>query len=165
MEEEYFYDGFLVHQFDKKSHTDAVLDICEIVSPLLIATACMDKAIRLYMLKDHKLIGIFNGHIKGCRQLDYTSYHEGFILSVGYENYANVWSLEGGMGAIQSSINLEASGKTNSSSNLSGKLSNVNNILRFARFISNSPFSATVDEKFVVKLWNFQTFQQLQTIQ
>jgi len=104
------------------------------------------------------VIGIFEGHAKGVRQLDYTPYHEGFILSVGYESDANVWSLEGGMGAIQSSISLSSSRRTNSSSNLYGKLSNVNNILRFARFISNSPFCATVDEKFVVKLWNFQTF-------
>jgi len=51
MEEEYFYDGFLVHQFKKDIHNDAVLDICEIMSPLLIATACMDKYIRLYTLK------------------------------------------------------------------------------------------------------------------
>ena len=81
--EEYFHDGFLVHEFYEKKnvsfkrlsiHKDVIKDVCEIKSPLLIATACLDKLIRLISLKEKIIIGIFNGHYSGINQLDFTSF-------------------------------------------------------------------------------------------
>ena len=37
--------------------------------------------------------------------------------------------------------------------------------MKFARFLHNSSFCATVDEKFVCKLWKFTTQELLQSIQ
>ena len=74
MTEEYFHDGFLVFEFKesglygengKNMHSDRIQDVCEIKSPLLIATACFDKQVRLISLQDKKLVGIFSGHLKG----------------------------------------------------------------------------------------------------
>ena len=84
----------------EKMHTDIIFDVCEILTPLLVATACMDKAIRLISLKEKKVVGVFNGHKMGVRQLDYSELDDGYILSVGSEPFVNVWSLEGGVGAI-----------------------------------------------------------------
>ena len=63
-QEEYFYDGFLVHVFGKdteNNHTDLITDVCEIANPLVIATACMDKLIRLISLTSKRVIGVFKG--------------------------------------------------------------------------------------------------------
>lgn len=188
--EEYFWNGFLVHEFyrepdprdpydvqlagvkGKSLHPDVIVDLCEIHSPMLIATASLDKRIRLISLQEKKVIGEFTGHLKGVRQLDYTSFMDGFILSVGHETYVNVWTLEGGMGAIQStytqssiSRGTAAGGKAKQMSNLVGRLSKGNNLMKFARFLHNSSFCTSVDEKFVCKLWNFTNQQLLQTIQ
>lgn len=65
-EEEYFYDGFLVHEY-ADIHKDVIMDIAEINVPLLIATGCIDKLIRLISLKEKKVVGIFSGHTKGVR--------------------------------------------------------------------------------------------------
>ena len=72
-EEEYFYNGFLVHEF-KGLHKDVIMDCIEIASPLLIATACIDKNIRLISLAEKKIMGVFMGHHKGVRHLHYTTY-------------------------------------------------------------------------------------------
>lgn len=81
-------------------HSDVIMDVVEIVNPLLMATACIDKNIRLISLKEKRIMGIFTGHAKGIRQLDYTPYIDGFMVSVGFEAHAHLWSFEGGMGSI-----------------------------------------------------------------
>ena len=115
--EDYHYEAFLVHRYqndrlrdgEKRKpqqyfHTKTILDVCEIKSPLLMATACMDKYIRLISMREKRVEGIFSGHETGVRQLDYTNYFDGFIVSVGYECDARIWVLEGGMGEIQRSL-------------------------------------------------------------
>lgn len=169
--EEYFWNGFLVHEYRQSRgrgpsiHTDVIMDVCEIQAPLLIATACLDKLIRLISLQEQKEIGKFSGHLKGVRQLDYTNYMDGYILSVGHESFVNVWTLDGGRGAIQSSVSLGKQKKSKHLSNLYGKLAKGHNLMKYARFLHNSSFCATVDEKFVCKLWKFTTMELLQSIQ
>lgn len=136
--------------------------MCEIKSPLLIATACFDKQVRLISLQDKKIVGIFSGHLKGVNQLDYTAYTDGFIISVGYEPYAYIWSLEGGMGSIQSSLNLIRRKNSKKISNLHGKLSKGGQIIKYAKFIEKTTFCATVDEKFTCKIWNFINLEMMQ---
>jgi hypothetical protein len=71
---------------------------------MLVLTACMDGLIRLISMNERKLVGVFRGHLTGVRQLDYTVFGEGYVLSVGHERFINVWSLEGGLGALQSNF-------------------------------------------------------------
>ena len=64
-QEEYFFDGFLVHVFGKdteNNHTDMITDVKEIANPLIIATACMDKLIRFISLTQKRVIGVFKGN-------------------------------------------------------------------------------------------------------
>ena len=170
LEEEYFHQCFLVYEFKNDlQHQDTICDMCEIASPQLVVTACLDKIVRLFQLQEKKLIGVFSGHNKGVRQLDYTNYHDGYLISLASENFANVWSLEGGMGAIQSSVNIDSNkrkgGKTSStSSNLNGKLKNGNNIIKYVRFLPNSPYCASIDDKLNFKMWDFTKCEAMQTI-
>ena len=68
------------------------------------------------------------------------------------------------MGAIQSSINLGKSDR-NQQSNLHGRFNNYKNLIKVAKFISNSPFGVAVDELFVCKVFNFISMQNMQIIQ
>ena len=107
---EFYYSAFLVHTYDRNDngevvHHDVILDAIEVLQPMLVATASVDKLIRLISLKERRIVGVFTGHKKGVRQLDFTSYGEGYMLSCGFEAEAVVWSLEGGLGAIQSGAN------------------------------------------------------------
>ena len=88
-----------MHEF-KNLHQDVIMDCVEISFPLLIATACIDKNIRLISLSEKKVMGIFMGHSKGVRQLHYTPYQEGYMVSASFERIANIWSFDGGIGAI-----------------------------------------------------------------
>ena len=115
-------------------HSDRIQDVCEIKSPLLIATACFDKQVRLISLQEKKLVGIFSGHLKGVNQLDYTAFTDGFIISVGYEPNAYLWSLEGGLGSIQSSLTYKRK-NSKKMSNLHGRLSKGGQIIKNAKFI------------------------------
>jgi WD40 repeat protein len=159
-EEEYFFEGFLTHVMEGV-HRDIICDVCELRSPLLIATACLDKIIRLISLKDQKVIGVFKGHSTGVRQLDCSQMNEGYILSVASENFVNVWSLEGGIGAIQS--NLNQANKKNKPS-LAGILQRGMEIIKFVRSMLDSPFCATVDCKFQIKIWDFTKVELMQAI-
>lgn len=122
-----------MHEFRRNSdgeaiHHDVIFDLCELTSPLLVATASIDGLVRLISLKEKRVVGVFAGHSKGVRQIDYTPYNDGYLLSAGFEAFVNVWSLEGGMGAIQSSSNLARRGdKRGRLSNLHGRLSKGSN--------------------------------------
>ena len=93
--------------------------------------------------------------------MDYTAFTDGFIISVGYEPDAYLWSLEGGMGSIQSSLNNKRKKKM---SNLHGRLSKGGQIIKNAKFIQNSTFCITIDEKFTCKIWNFMNLEMMQQI-
>ena len=58
LEDEYFHNGFLVHEF-KGVFTDVVTDIAEIAEPMLIAVSCIDKRIRLISMVEKKVMGVF----------------------------------------------------------------------------------------------------------
>jgi hypothetical protein len=103
-EEEYFHPPFMVSEFPKTMHTDTIQDVTECFDPMLVITACMDSLIRLISMNERKLVGVFRGHLTGVRQLDYTVFGEGYVLSIGHERFINVWSLEGGLGALQSNF-------------------------------------------------------------
>ena len=77
-------------------HPDTILDAIEIYYPFLaIATGCIDGKIRVISLVN-KIIQaeVSIGHITGIRQLDFTPFHGAYMISVGFEVYFNVWSLQ-----------------------------------------------------------------------
>ncbi len=78
-----------------EEHEEEVMDVCEIHSPMALASASFDRTIRIYNLVDKTAIGVLKEHKTGVRHLNYTPFHGGNILSVGHENYINVWSPEG----------------------------------------------------------------------
>jgi len=78
-----------------EDHEEEIMDVCEILSPLAIATASFDRTIRIYNLQDKIPLGILKEHKTGVRSLNYSPFFGGNILSVGHESYINVWSPEG----------------------------------------------------------------------
>eukprot|EP00347_Sterkiella_histriomuscorum_P016786 403351858 len=130
-----------------EDHKKDIMDVCEIHSPLAIATASFDKTIRIFNLQEKIAIGVLKEHKKGVRSLNYTPYHGGNILSVGHENYINVWSPEG-------SINRSHI----------GKLEGHNAPVVSAKFINQTPFCVSVDEKMNVRIWDIRTLQCQQII-
>ena len=133
---------------------DIITDVEEIAEPMLIAVACIDKLIRIISMKEKKIMGILQGHIKGVRQLHYSPFQDGYMVSVGFEAFCNVWTFEGGMGSIQSTLSLNKTNTVNKS-NLQGKFNNYKHVIRLAKFIMNSPFCVEIDEKHILKLFNF----------
>jgi hypothetical protein len=65
IDEEYYHDGLLVCEL--KMHKDLITDVCEILNPLLVATSCMDKKLRLISLQERKVVGCFLGHERGLQ--------------------------------------------------------------------------------------------------
>ena len=57
-----------------------ILDVIEILKPMLVLTACMDGKIRLINLNDKDVVKCWCNHSLGVRSLDYNP----LIESVGY---------------------------------------------------------------------------------
>jgi uncharacterized membrane protein (DUF2068 family) len=75
------------------------------------------------------------------------------MVSASFESFANIWSFEGGIGAIQSSLNLQKTSEI--MSNLHGKFNNYKHLIKMAKFINNSPFCLALDEVNICKIFNF----------
>lgn len=55
----------------------------------------MDKTIVMFSLKENYKIRVMQGdHDKGVRRLSYTPLNGGYLTSVGYEVFANLWCPE-----------------------------------------------------------------------
>jgi hypothetical protein len=80
--------------------------VIEVHFPILaIIVACLDRKVRIIKLDTKNCLEILipttgkarpwgegaDVHELGVRQLDYTPYHGGALLSVGYETKFNVW--------------------------------------------------------------------------
>lgn len=70
------------------------MDLVEIKTPNCIATASLDRTIRLYNIEEKFLITVLKGHETGIRKLSYISNFGGFFVSVGHESSIYVWSPE-----------------------------------------------------------------------
>jgi len=128
-------------------HEEEVMDVCEVHSPLCIATASFDRTIRIYNLQDKTPMGILKEHKTGVRSLDYSPYHGGNILSVAHENYINVWSPEGSI-----------------SRSHVGKLEGHNAPVACAKFINKTPFCVSVDDRVCARVWDIRHLQCQQII-
>jgi len=72
------------------------MDLAEILAPLSVASCSLDKRIVIYSLKEGGFIlrTIEGDHSKGIKRLSYSPIFGGYLISVGYEVFANVWSPE-----------------------------------------------------------------------
>lgn len=82
--------------FEHMNHRDDVKDVKEMYHPFLaLITACYDGKMRIISTKQRRVVGILHsGHDTGIRQLDYTPYHGGSLISIGYESYYNLWEMD-----------------------------------------------------------------------
>lgn len=70
------------------------MDVTEINIPFCIASASLDKTIRLYNLEERLLITVLKGHKTGVRSLSYIKNFGGFIASASHEPSVYIWSPE-----------------------------------------------------------------------
>lgn len=70
------------------------MDVIELNSPFAIASASLDKTIRIFSLVDNEDISVLREHVKGVKQLSYNPNFGGFIISVGFERNIYLWSPE-----------------------------------------------------------------------
>lgn len=147
-EKNYNYDPFRKFVIDK--HEGEILDVIEIRKPnLFIVTACMDKKIRLINLVDKEIVKVWTTKINSAvRGLDYNpNIGAGFILSVGFEYYINIWSP---VVALD-----EAHYGT-----LEGHYSPVIS----CKFLSGSPMCVSCDEEGNLRIWDCRSKITLQLI-
>lgn len=118
------------------------MDVCEIESPLCIASCSLDTKIVLYSLVDSQTLRVIEGdHRRGVRRLSYSSLSGGYLISIGYEVFANVWAPESIV-----------------SDNLLGKLKGHTKSIIDTKFIGKTPFNATIDEGNVIRIWDIKSF-------
>ena len=112
-----------------------ITDIAEMHYPYLaIITACHDCKIRIFVKELKRVVGVLEtGHFTGIRQLDYTPFHGGALISVGYENFFNIWEMDGSL----------SFGKRQKE--LANRFPLVNQPIVGARFLASSAFVVCVD--------------------
>ena len=129
------------------SHPDTIMDVIEIYSPHLVATACMDHKIRLISFKEQSVVAVYHEHKTGVRRLSYCHLYNSSIASVGHENYINIWSPE--MSLYKAHL---------------GKLEGHNSTVIDAQFSDQTPFLISLDLKENVRVWDIRTMDCLQII-
>ena len=133
---------------EAKFHTDEIMDLCEIDNPLCVATCGMDRRIVMYSVKDNQKIRVLEGdHAKGVKRMSYCSFNGGYLISIGYEVYANVWCPESIVGDI-----------------LIGKLKGHSRPIIDTKFIGTSPFNVTIDENKEIRIWDIKSASCLQFV-
>ena len=119
----------------------------EVHFPILaIIVACLDRKVRIIKLDTKQCLDeLSEVHKLGVRQLDYTPFHGGALLSVGYEIEFNVWQMD----------------RTQSFPKTSSKPIKLNNISASAapvvgaRFLEDTFFCASIDSLCSLKIWDF----------
>eukprot|EP00347_Sterkiella_histriomuscorum_P013983 403362615 len=136
------------HMFSFGGHTDQIMDLVEIKIPnFCIATASLDRTIRLYNISERFLITVLKGHETGIRKLSYISNFGGFFISVGHEQSIYVWSPE-----------------TAQNKPFVGKLKGHSEPVVDAKFFPKTTLIVSIDEKLMIKIFDVYTFECKQTI-
>lgn len=132
-------------------HGGEIMDVVEIQEPFCIAVASYNDidrgVIMLYNLVDKCSIGKLVEHKTHVRRLCYNQKFGGTLLSIGSENYINVWTPNVSITRAHS-----------------GKLFGHSIPVVDAKFIHTTPFIASVDFKLNVRLWDQRNLSCLQII-
>ena len=126
-----------------ESHRDMILDLLNIPSLESIASASMDRTIRLWDANTGKHKKVLEGHSKGVRSLAYSPDYR-FLVSAGFDYDAYVWN------PYVKNLILRLNGHTAS-------LCNV-------EIIPNTPQIITADTTGVFKVWDIRNFACVQTL-
>lgn len=111
-----------------------------------IITGCHDGRISLISKELNRVVGVLEtGHQTGIRQLDYTPYHGGALISVGYEQFFNVWEME-------SSASFGKRAKE-----MPKQLKMIYYPVVAAKFLGNTFYVACVDQVNTVKIYNYKS--------
>lgn len=126
----------------KESHTDMVLDLLQITSLECLASASMDRTIRLWDVHSGRHKKTLEGHEKGVRSLAYNEDYR-FMVSAGFDYDALVWNpyVE----------------------HLILRLHGHNAPLCKVEMIENSPQIITADTSGIFKVWDIRNFGCVQT--
>ena len=112
---------------------------------LAIVVASLDRKVRIIKLQSKTVLDskkLNEAHKLGVRQLDYTPYHGGSLLSVGYEIEFNVWQMD----------------RTQSfpkSMSIPIKINNISAPVIAARFLEDTFFIASIDGIHQLKIWDY----------
>lgn len=118
-------------------HNSEVTDCVEILSPLCICTASMDKSIVLYDLHTRQKLRVLEGHRNGVKMLLSIPNFGGFLISCAFDVRPFVWQ----PGNVYGSCLL---GK------LKGHSSPVVSMINLPQL----PFVVTMDESLKISIWD-----------
>jgi len=131
-----------------RAHKDHIMDVTEITSKAAIATCSLDHKIKLWDLSTgHKLGSLKPHHITGVRTLNYTPDFGSLLISTAHENAMKVWLPEV---SIQKAY--------------AGTLEGHNTLIVSARFIKNSPYLVSVDDRINLRVWDVRSLLCIQSV-
>ncbi|CDW78217.1 UNKNOWN [Stylonychia lemnae] len=136
-----------MHKYSFGGHTDQIMDLVELKIPKCIATASLDKTIRLFNIEEKYLIKVLYGHETGIRKISYISNFGGFFCSVGHESSIYVWSPE----TVQNRPFI-------------GKLKGHQYPVVDAKFLPKTTLLISIDERLMIRVFDVYTFECKQTI-
>ncbi|CEG37948.1 ef hand family protein [Plasmopara halstedii] len=142
MEEKHHMSGEVHGQVLSRSHDDAVLDLLTLPTLESLASASMDRTIRLWDVHTGKLKQQLEGHDKGVRSLAYSPEYR-FLVSAGFDFDAVVWN------PYVDQLILRLHGHNNS--------------LCGVEIIPGTPQIITADVDGIFKVWDIRNFACMQT--
>ena len=118
------------------------------LKPFCIATCSLDRSIVLYDLKNREALRRFSRkHVTGIRQLRYMEEFGGYIISTGFEIFANVWGPQNLFGNAHL-----------------GRLKGHRSPIVAIDVVKARPFVFTMDKTNEVIIWDVRDFNPLQII-
>ncbi|KAJ0399503.1 hypothetical protein ATCC90586_007532 [Pythium insidiosum] len=142
MEERYHMGGEARGRVLTRSHDDIVLDLLNLPTLESLASASMDRTIRLWDVHTGKHKQQLDGHSKGVRSLAYSPEYR-FLVSAGFDFEALVWN------PYVDQLILRLHGHNNS--------------LCGVEIIPDTPQIITADVDGVFKVWDIRNFACMQT--
>ena len=141
--------GYIVKPYHSiLAHKAQIMDAVELKSPNAIVTCSLDRCIRMWDLATGNKMGSFKPkHAKGVRCLDYTPEYSGYIISVGHENIIKVWSPE---------VQIDMA--------YVGNLEGHNTAVTCAKFIENTQFVISIDDRLTIRVWDIRSMTCLQVL-
>ncbi|GMI16999.1 hypothetical protein TrLO_g12132 [Triparma laevis f. longispina] len=142
MRDAYSAAGGLLSRRALGLHRDIILDIIELEGLEVVASASIDRTIKLWDLPTGKLRRTLVGHKKGIRKITYSSEYR-FLISVGFDFDVLVWNPY--------------------VANLILRLSDHGCSLCGAEIIPNTPILVTADVEGSFKVWDVRNWKMNQT--
>jgi len=131
-----------------KAHKGHIMDLVEIVSRSAIVTCSLDHKIKLWDLFNGTKIGSLKPkHKSGVRGLDYTPDFSGVLISIAHETRIKVWSTE--VALHRAYI---------------GDLEGHTGPIIGAKFIKQSPYLVSIDDRLSIRIWDIRSMNSMQTI-